>query len=198
MCSALDSKSLSPLDRLGLYANTLRYVKASQILWRLIYQIIPRHVDNRPAPEIRPTSKSWSVEVLRASAMKTETVFEFLNTSHSLDSPDCWNRSDWQKLWLYNLHYFADLNAVGARDRREWHVHLIDRWIAENPPAHGIGWDSYPLSLRIVNWIKWHLSGQTLSPEWIQSLAVQARCLEHRPEFHQGPFVCQTGTNHHC
>jgi len=77
-----------------LYVNTLRYVKTSQILWRLIYQVIPRHIDTRSAPEIRPTSKSWRVEVLRASAMKKKDVFEFLNTLRSLDSPDCWNRSD--------------------------------------------------------------------------------------------------------
>jgi len=85
---------------------------------------------------------------------------------------------------LYNLHYFDDLNALDARMRREWHLPLIRRWIEENPPAAGIGWDPYPTSLRIVNWIKLVLGGGSLPEEAVRSLAVQARHLERRLEFH--------------
>jgi hypothetical protein len=28
-----------------------------------------------------------------------------------------WNDPAQEKLWLYNLHYFDDLNALGAADR---------------------------------------------------------------------------------
>ena len=34
--------------------------------------------------------------------------------------PADWNRPDWDKLWLYNLHYFDDLNAESAAERRDW------------------------------------------------------------------------------
>src|SRR5690606_31907456 len=46
------------------------------------------------------------------------------------------------------------------------------------------GWEPYPLSLRIVNWIKWAMSGSTLSPTMEQSLAIQVRWLTGRLEYH--------------
>ena len=54
----------------------------------------------------------------------------------------------------------------------------------------GIGWDPYPVSRRIVNWIKWSLAGN-LPPPWMRhSLAVQARWLTRRIESHlQGNHV---------
>ncbi|MER9670158.1 alginate lyase family protein [Mesorhizobium sp. M0203] len=88
------------------------------------------------------------------------------------------------KLWLYNLHYFDDLNASEAARRLDWHRALMERWIAQNPAGDGTGWEPYPTSLRIVNWIKWVLSGRMLSESARQSLAVQARWLNRRLEYH--------------
>lgn len=108
--------------------------------------------------------------------------FFFLNEEGDLSSG--WDPAGRGKLWRYNLHYFDDLNAVGAQARQEWHRHLIARWIAENPPGNGSGWEPYPLSLRIVNWIKWCLSGNRLENDWLHSLAVQVRYLSKRLEYH--------------
>jgi uncharacterized heparinase superfamily protein len=116
--------------------------------------------------------------------MVTEDVFIFLNESRSVITQAAWNDPSAEKLWLYNLHYFDDLNANGAVTRREWHMRLIERWIEDNPPGCGNGWEPYPCSLRIVNWIKWALSGGELSPRAIASLAVQIRFLCKRLEFH--------------
>jgi uncharacterized heparinase superfamily protein len=66
----------------------------------------------------------------------------------------------------------------------DWHRDLIQRWIAENPPGHGTGWEPYPTSLRIVNWVKWALAGNTLPEAAGHSLAVQTRWLRKRMEFH--------------
>jgi uncharacterized heparinase superfamily protein len=108
----------------------------------------------------------------------------FLNEERAIQGVGAWNDPGAGKLWLYNLHYFDDLNALGAVERREWHAALIRRWIAENPPSRGSGWEPYPTSLRIVNWIKWALSGGVLPEEAVHSLAVQARCLERTLETH--------------
>ena len=45
------------------------------------------------------------------------------------------------KLWRYNLHYFDDLDAENSSARRSWHEALTRRWIHENPPATGAGWE---------------------------------------------------------
>jgi hypothetical protein len=59
--------------------------------------------------------------------------FVFLTEEGELTGPDAWNDPSRKKLWLYNLHYFDDLNAAGAADRVGWHRDLIQRWIDENP-----------------------------------------------------------------
>jgi uncharacterized heparinase superfamily protein len=108
----------------------------------------------------------------------------FLNLTREISEASAWNREDWDKLWLYNLHYFDDLNAAEAEQRVNWHRGLVARWVAENPPGLGNGWEPYPLSLRIVNWIKWSLTGNPLESDWLKSLALQLRWLRLRLEWH--------------
>lgn len=108
----------------------------------------------------------------------------FLNETHELRSALAWNDPERTKLWLYNLHYFDDLNARDAHLRHNWHVSLLTRWVAENPPALGNGWEPYPTSLRIVNWVKWVLAGNVLPNVCLGSLATQVRWLNRRLEWH--------------
>jgi uncharacterized heparinase superfamily protein len=109
-------------------------------------------------------------------------TFEFLNEKGSL-ADGAWDLEK-SKLWLYNLHYFDDLNAEGAVERLPWHRTLMARWITENPAGRGAGWEPYPTSLRIVNWIKWRWAGNVFEGGAAQSLAVQARWLSRRLETH--------------
>jgi len=69
-------------------------------------------------------------------------------------------------------------------NKKELQSDLIKKWVQENPPGEGNGWEPYPISLRIVNWVKWDLAKNCLSDEALHSLAVQARYLLKRPEFH--------------
>jgi len=116
--------------------------------------------------------------------MSGPATFSFLGITREARAVDDWNHPEWAKLWLYNLHYFDDLNADGASERTDWHRALVARWIAENPPAAGNGWEPYPASLRIVNWVKWALAGNVLADEARHSLAVQVRWLCRRLEWH--------------
>jgi uncharacterized heparinase superfamily protein len=109
----------------------------------------------------------------------------FLNERGALKGADEWNDGEYSKLWLYNLHYFDDVNATGANERRTSHVAWVDRWIKGNPRGHGNGWEPYPVSLRIVNWAKWWSSSLADAPDaWLASLADQAHALSKRLEFH--------------
>jgi uncharacterized heparinase superfamily protein len=95
-----------------------------------------------------------------------------------------WDAPAIEKLWRYNQHYFDDLNAERATQRSDWHLALIQSWLQHNPAGQGTGWEPYPTSLRIVNWVKWTLAGNTLSGQAVHSLAVQARWLTKRLERH--------------
>jgi uncharacterized heparinase superfamily protein len=115
--------------------------------------------------------------------------FRFLNVEQTLgSSAAAWDNPQWERLWRYNLHYFDDLNAVATAQRTAAQRELVARWIAENPPGKGTGWEPYPASLRIVNWIKWFLSagaaGVVAEPAWLDSLAAQTRWLRGRLEWH--------------
>jgi len=108
----------------------------------------------------------------------------FLNEPGEVGSRAAWNDAGRPLLWLYNLHYFDDLAAADARARAGWHRGLVARWIEENPPGDGVGWEPYPTSLRIVNWVKAAAGGLELTPAALASLAVQVRWLAGRLETH--------------
>jgi uncharacterized heparinase superfamily protein len=120
----------------------------------------------------------------RAPTLEGAETFRFLNEVHRAVGPAAWNDPAREKLWLYNLHYFDDLTAADASARADRHRALLLRWVAENPPGRGNGWEPYPTSLRIVNWIKWALATPVLPRECVQSLAVQTRWLHRRLEHH--------------
>ena len=105
--------------------------------------------------------------------------FIFFNEKGTLSEVG-WDGESKEKLWRYNQHYFDDLNAHCADMRNAWHTNLIDKWITENPPFERTAWESYPTSLRIVNWIKWSLSGNQLSNAALQNLEIQLRWLNRR------------------
>jgi uncharacterized heparinase superfamily protein len=166
------------------FYHTVRYLRPQQIGYRVWYRLRRPGPDQGPASPVRPVARTWTVPASRPASMTGANRFFFLNEERTITTAADWNNPDWPKLWLYNLHYFDDLNAVDAVDRRAWHLDLIRRWIAGNPPVSGNGWEPYPISLRLVNWIKWTLAGNELPAEAVQSLAVQARHLRYRLEYH--------------
>lgn len=168
----------------GFYFHTLRHLKPVQIWGRLVFRLIRPTPDLRPAPLVREPRGLWHVPAARQPSMLSPIRFCFLNEERTVASAEDWNSPQHAKLWTYNLHYFDDLNAVAAREREAWHRAHIQRWITEDPPGCGVGWEPYPLSLRIVNWIKWSLAGGYLDDNARHSLAVQVRYLRARLERH--------------
>lgn len=167
------------------YWQTLRHLKPVQIYGRLWFKFWQPNVDAfGEAPLLRERQGHWRPPVAHKPTMLGMCRFKFLGLEHNLPAKGGWNDSSLEKLWLYNLHYFDDLNAEGAQDRVGWHLALMQRWVAENPPTSGNGWESYPTSLRIVNWVKWELAGNTLPAVCVQSLATQTRWLLKRLEVH--------------
>ncbi|MCB1643095.1 MAG: hypothetical protein KDI37_15305, partial [Xanthomonadales bacterium] len=167
-----------------LLIHTLRHLRPVQIYRRPWTRLIRPRPRLAPPPVLRHWRGDWSGAAARKPSILNLRRIRLLEVEHELAVADDWQAPDHSDLFRYNLHYFDDLNALGARDRREWHSALIERWIAENPPGKGVGWAPYPTSLRMVNWIKAALSGFELPAEAVHSLAVQGRWLERRLEWH--------------
>lgn len=172
------------LTQLGLYFHTLRYLKLIQVWARIAIHFRSSGLDLRPVPSRRLLLKDWCIPIPREQSQITIDRFRFLNVEHQIASADDWNSQGIEKLWLYNLHYFDDLNARNAINRNPWHLNQVNRWIKENPIGIGVGWESYPVSLRVVNWIKWCLSGYEMTAGVRNSLALQLRFLSRRLEVH--------------
>jgi uncharacterized heparinase superfamily protein len=175
------------LHKAGLYWHTLKYLKPAQFSGRLWFQLARPKPDLSPAPALRQMVGTWVAPAARAPSITGPDKVVFLAQPGDV-AREGWDNPAHSKLWRYNLHYFDDLNAEGAAARRDWQNALINRWIAENPPGSvthvGSGWEPYPVSLRLVNWVKAALSGHALPDSAIQSLAVQARWLTKRLEWH--------------
>ncbi len=167
-----------------LFWNTVRYLRPIQVYWRLFLKFSNPRINFDSTPELRAHGRKWTAAILKEQSYFPPNTFKFLNYEDSIVGVNDWNNHEHEKLWLYNLHYFDDLNAEGREKRAEKHSILIDRWIADNPPMEGNGWEPYPTSLRIVNWIKWSLFGNLLSENQVQSLALQIRWLAKRLEYH--------------
>ncbi len=159
------------------------HLRPVQVYGRLWFRWRTPAVDDSPAPARRMATGPWVEPAPKRQSQFGPVTFRFLNTEHTIEG-DEWNDARCAKLWLYNLHYFDDLIAVGARDRAKWHSFLIEKWVQDNPPAEGEGWEPYPTSLRIVNWIKHAQAGHALPAPAVQSLATQARWLSKRVEHH--------------
>ena len=134
-------------------------------------------------PPLRKKTGVWLEPLHPSKSMIGPKEFIFFGSSDSLDICG-WNSLEHEKLWRYNQHYFNDLNAWRSFERKEWHRNIIEDWIEKNPPTFGVGWEPYPTSLRIINWIKWWLSGNEPSNTTLTSLAMQVRFLEKRLEWH--------------
>ncbi len=124
--------------------------------------------------------------------------FTFLNLTAR---PKGWNDESLDMLWRYNLHYFdylvnaekqrsggAESLVNAERQSREEAERLILKWIEGNPKGSIPGWDPYPTSLRIINWIKYLNSDSAHSASLRlcvkNSLIKQLEWLEGHVEWH--------------
>lgn len=167
-----------------LLFHTVKYLKPVQVFGRIWFRLYRPRIDQALSLPRKPVTGPWVSPCQKVESFFGGAEFRFLNHTRTCLFPGDWNNPEWDKLWLYNLHYFDDLQAAGADGKQDWHRRLINAWITGNPPGQGNGWEPYPTSLRIVNWIKWILAGNTPSSSMLESLAVQAGYLRKRLEIH--------------
>lgn len=180
------SKVLTVLGDPARLFRTVRYLRTRQIVNRVTRKIFRPGppVKGGRAPKLRSPRATWRNCSGRPPSMLSPERFQFLGEIGELQNAASWNDPHRAKLWLYNLHYFDDLRAQNAATRSSWHYALINRWILENAPTAGNGWEPYPSSLRIVNWIAWALAGNEPGEAARDSLAAQTRNLSATIEHH--------------
>ena len=184
--------SLGRWQKVGRLARTLRWLRREQWLGRAALQL--RRLQplalqrwraglDRAAPALRAAAGAWALPARREPSLLAGGRLQFLGEVRELDHVG-WDDAAVPLLWRYNQHYFDDLNAEGAAERREAHLALRARWMRENPQGQGTAWAPYPSSLRIANWVKAFHGGLPFDAEALQHLACQVRWLSGHLEWH--------------
>ena len=176
------------LFKLIIYINTIKYLNLSQIIYRLIY-FFPRlnlYRFKNLNVHVRSNFRYTYINIEYLKCIKDNRIFTFLNHRIESDLDKVWSLKSLPKLWKYNLHYLNDLKCVDTPFGAEQHQTLVRSWIKHNPPYNSVGWEPYPLSIRIVNLIKWSAYTCLQNTEISRSIATQVNCLENNIEYHIG------------
>lgn len=176
-------------SKLGLIVRTISRLGGGQLAQQLRYRLCGGIVRARARrvvvtrPDRREWRASWNGPAFLSPRQIDDGVFRILGETHRVETREEWSDPDRTRLWLYNCHYLDDV-ANPAPDCRSRAVRLYGNWMVANPRMAGVGWEPYPLSLRIVNLVKWFSTIQDVPPAWMQSLAEQASALEWQLEYH--------------
>tara|TARA_B100000029_G_scaffold493977_1_gene557112 strand:- start:507 stop:2129 length:1623 start_codon:yes stop_codon:yes gene_type:complete len=168
------------------YWNTIKFLKVSQIFFRLFYYFYNPRIHKKDIPNKSENFGLWNQAIKKNSSSNFIDNFRFINQSRTIKLPNDWQAHSFGKLWLYNLHYFDYLYSkdITNEESTDLKIDLLIKWIEGNPIKEGVGWEQYPTSLRIVNWIKW-LNENSIDNDFIdESLAIQTRYLIKKIEFH--------------
>ncbi len=169
--------------RAGRYWRTLCHLRAGQLGWLVWRRVLrqPRSVSPPSAAHREAGFRAPPSLGITATILEGSHAFTFLNRRHDFGTHIDWRAPGATRLWLYNLHYF-DWLRQREMDPRLALAHAR-AWTADNPPFAGAGWEPYPVSLRLVNWIT-AFGDDDPGSEIIDSLALQAAWLERNLEFH--------------
>ena len=168
--------------------HTVKYLRFKQVYYRLYYAVFAKlraHTIQEICCNTRIWTKVWSSPRPLPSPFISATELHFLGERGHVQCAHDWNAPHRSKLWLYNLHYFDALNANEADTHTNDLQELINRWTQDNPPCEGIGWEPYPLSLRLVNLVKWYSrKAAYVTSSVLASLAQQTQALSKQIEYH--------------
>ena len=167
------------------FFQTIRHLKLEQIFFR-IYYFFYKGLSNSfyPNVEINRINKDIFIEpIKKRNSLNEKGNFIFSYEEQNLDMVN-WHQDSKELLWQFNLHYFDFLQSDNFRLSHDKKVKLIHDWILKNPVKKGVGWHPYPLSLRLVNWIKWAIINDYRDEEFIKSIFDQAYFLQSKLERH--------------
>ncbi len=179
----MSSPSMGVMNFFRIF-RTVKHLRFRQILCRVYLRIKYVRVGRVESSSLAQKANPWINASYKQGTFMGPYRLIVLAQEIDVASKSGWAPSTTDKLLIYNLHYLDIINSQSGQDNSHLSQDLINSWITQNRPLKGAGWEPYPLSLRIVNLIKWHLQGHPLDPRATESLFLQARILSQRLEYH--------------
>ena len=168
-------------SKIALLFNTLKYLRFKQIYFQLFLRIRKVFFNTESKGYRLYRFQTLNInEGFTAPNSYDSGEFFFLNIKHKFQEID-WNCDIYGKLWAYNLNYFDFLNQKDIT--RQEGISLIRNYIKKRAKLK-VGLEPYPISLRLINWIKF-ISKHRIQDEKIdKTLAKDLTILDKRLEYH--------------
>ena len=196
------------LRKINLYLNTVKYLKPSQIYYRIRKTIkmncslgaYPKSIDWDCKTAPLDTIAELDFDPVFLARFHVEETMAgkvtLLHESETFHWNEQWNFPNRTPLWNYNLHYFEYLfplvkayEDTGDRRYTDKIKAVIVAWIKQNPCGTRPGWNSYPIALRLTNWLSIYTHLETVFKDdehfrknLIRSVWEQYDYLAHRLE----------------
>lgn len=174
--------------KLRLYFHTLRYLKSTQIRYRIFYALrLKWRKQTQFRPSVVELPKTYqSLQFMPSLPAGKQVVYQrnqftFLNQTCSFEDNINWNESKYGKLWTYNLTYFEFLLLPNFPKSEG--LRLIRDFIGQIENIQD-GVEPFPVALRIMNWIKFLVEHKTKDTQIDHSLYQQLHRLLDHLEYH--------------
>ena len=170
-------------NKLGLFFNTIRFLKPKQVFFQIWYRVKvvwPFQFSYNNSFEKFPPLR-WNDVIFNLRTFKGDNTFEFLNIVKQFKSSIDWGFKKHKKLWTYNLNYFDYLNQ--QKIDKDDGLQLIKIFISNYNNIKD-GKESYPTSLRLINWIKFVSKHKIEDISIFQTMREDANRLYSNMEYH--------------
>ena len=171
-------------SKIKLFINTIKYLKFSQVYYRGYYFLKNFFLKKEYHKELNNSIKSieWHNFIyLNETYSSKRACFTFLNITKYFSEKIDWNYFNNGKLWTYNLNYFDFLNQKKINKSKG--LELIEDYI-NNDSKLKEGKESYPISLRGLNWVKFLSSNKIKKNKINKTLLNHYQILFNNLEYH--------------
>lgn len=176
------------LSRFSRLINTIRYISCIQIFFQIWYRVKKRFVriSHYKRYESSNLNSNFKCDVINNLKNKNKEYllnnkFCFLNVYHNFGDKIDWNYCGQGKLWNYNLQYFNFLHddSITSSERFELLKSFSQDFLNNHVPP-----EPYPVSLRIINSLLFHLRFPIKDDKVKRALMLQINYLDNNLEFH--------------
>lgn len=173
------------INKIRLLFDTVRHLKFTQVFHQIYYRLRPtktlaHYCPNDSEPKLlNRLVFDFSFRVPEYA--KTDLTFDFLNLSKQFSNEIDWDFQGYGKLWNYNLQYFNYLHQADLDNeiKDSWLLEIND-WLVTGK----LKLEPYPVSLRIMNTIRYYSSRGEHNSLVVKSLYSQLNYLTKHLEYH--------------
>lgn len=173
----------------GLLWRTVRHLTLRQMVYQVLNRLRGRA--RLRFPEGEPQGYFLTMPATDKPVSWQNGTFTFLNQSQLFREQIDWNFPTNGKLWTYHLNYFDWLNQ--STMTADTGLALIRDFMNQTSTLRD-GLESYPTSLRIINWVQFLSRHQTNDAIINRHLFAQVHLLSRRLEYHlSGNHLLENG-----